>query len=218
MLAYLRIASNHQNSHVMHETIAAIVMRDNVRNQRAPLTNVHYRIAEVANVLGEIYAREFTSLTRTLNDANSIATKYHEAAFDNTAAGQLEHSSQSSQRHASKLISSVGTNYSEITVAIQMLGCSGIQVPRDIIACNAAVFHTLAQHFHAANPSIVEDAFDRLQHIVKQVWTLVNTLAFSNLFRFVDPKHPISIPTSDDAIFVPHIPHIHLKEEAAPAP
>ena len=223
MLAYLRTIAGQQSPNVMHERIATIVIRDNVRNKRAPLTNVHYHdSAEVAAVLAEIYAREFTSLVHTLNHANSIASKYHEAAFDNTDAyidvGQVEHSPQSTademtaeQRHASKLLSGMGTNYSEIMVAIQMLGCSSIQAPRDIIACNAAMFESLAQHFHTADPSIVEDAFDRLHHIVKQVWTLVNTLAFSNLFRFVDPKHPISIPTSNDAIFVPYIPTAHCE-------
>ena len=218
MLAHLRTATHQQESRdVIHGKNIAIVMRDNVRNERPPLTNVNYHDTEVAHALGEIYAREFASLIQNLNQANAIAAKYHEAAFDNTDAYiDVGHSQQTNsnemtaeQRHASKLLSRVGTNYSEIHMAIRMLGCDNIQAPRDIITCGNTVIEELAHHFHATaatNPSIIEDAFDRLRHIVKHVWDLVNTLALSNLFRFADSIRPIIIATSDDAIFIPHIP------------
>ena len=228
MLAYIRTISSQQMAHVnnkqaLRESVA-IVMRNNVRNhQRAPLTDIDYRSAEsaeVAGALAEIYMREFACLVNTLNQANAIAARYHESVFDNTddylGLGQSQSSPDemtSDQRHAGKLLLSVGKNYSEIGMAIRMLGCSTIHVPRDILACEDAVIEVLAQHFHAtaaANPSFVEDAFDRLHHIVKQVWSLTNTLALANLFRFAESTRPIFIATSDDAIFIPHIPTRHL--------
>jgi hypothetical protein len=66
------------------------------------------------------------------------------------------------------------------------------------------------------NPSVAEDAFDRLNHVSKKVWSLVNMLAFSNLFRFADPKQPICIPNQDDAIFIPHIPTKIQPEQPEP--
>jgi len=225
MLAYIRNTSRQQMLHVnnkqsLRESVATI-MRNNVRNhQRAPLTDIDYRDSEVAGALAEIYMREFACLVHTLNQANSIAARYHESVFDNTddylGLGQSQSSPDemtSDQRHAGKLLLSVGNNYSEIGMAIRMLGCGSIHAPRDIIACDDAVIDVLAQHFHAtaaAIPSIVEDAFDRLHHIVKQVWSLTNTLALANLFRFAEPTRPMFIATSDDAIFIPHIPTRHL--------
>ena len=76
---------------------------------------------------------------------------------------------------------------------------------RDVMECNIARMGTVAQQFQL-HSSVTEDAFDRLQHIAKHVWSLVNMLAFSNLFRFADPSQPINLPNQDDAIFIPYIP------------
>ena len=221
MLAYLRTDEGRQRSHVnneqaIHERVSS-VMCNNVRKQQAPLTSIDYRCTEnpeITSALAEIYIREFACLANTLNQINTIAARYHEHAFDNTddytGTGQSQTSPDemtSDQRHAGKLLLSMGSNYSEISTAIRMLGCEGIRIVRDIISCDVRVIEVLAQHFRAADPCIIEDAFDRLQHIVKQVWSLTNKLALANLFRFADSTPRLGlIATSNDAIFIPHIP------------
>jgi hypothetical protein len=213
MLAYLRTNANKQP---LQEDVASI-MRDNVRNQRATLAGIDHRSAErtdVAGVLAEIYKHEFVCLSNNLAYANTIASRYHESAFDNTddynGVGQSQTSPDemtSEQLHASRLLRMVGTNYSEISMAIRMLECDSIHIPRDIVACDDSVIRVLAQHFHTAtNPSIAEDAFDRLHHSVKQVWNLINTMAFANLFRFAASSPTMFIASSDDSILIPHIP------------
>lgn len=226
MLAHIRTATSRKQppqdpqDHHPNDECTAIVMRvrDNVRNQRVPLADIDYRRdARFAHVLAETYMREFASLVKCLNQVNVIAAKYHEHAFDNTndyiiGLGQSQSSPDEmtvEQQHASKILFSVGNSYSEITVAIRMLGCGSIHAPRDVVACDDALIESLAQHFHTADQCVIEDAFDRLHHIVSHVWKLVNTLAMANLFRFADSTHPIFIATSDDAIFVPHIPTRH---------
>jgi hypothetical protein len=136
---------------------------------------------------------------------------YHEHAFDNTDAyiegeGQRQlqtHEMTTEQRHASQLLLGVGNNYSEINVALKTLECSITM--RHVMVCDAAVAGAVAKQFQN-DPSLAEDAFDRLNHITKQVWSMVNMLAFSNLFRFADPAHPIRIANPEDSIFIPHIP------------
>jgi len=85
-------------------------------------------------------------------------------------------------------------------VALKMLECEIAM--RDIMACDTAVALALAKQFQT-DPRVPEDAFDRLNHITKQVWSLVNMLAFSNLFRFADH---IVLPNPEDSIFIPYIP------------
>ena len=167
---------------------------------------------EFAAPLAEIYMREFACMLQTLKQVNWIASKYHEHAFDNTDAyiegqgqGQRQlqtHEMTAEQRHASQLLLGVGNNYSEINVALKTLD---IITMRDVMGCDASKIEILAKQFQN-DPSLAEDAFDRLNHITKQVWSLVNLLAFSNLFRFADPAHPIAIANPEDSIFIPHIP------------
>jgi hypothetical protein len=107
------------------------------------------------------------------------------------------------QRHSSQILLGVGNNYSEINVALRMLEC-GISM-RDVMECKDAAIETVARQFQN-DSCIPEDAFDRLHHITKNVWSMVNMLAFSNLFRFADPTQPILIANPDDSIFIPHIP------------
>ena len=214
MFAHLRVRVKEQETQETQEMLnhLATNMRDNVRNQRSPLNHIdNHNHPEIADPLAEIYMREFACLLQTMKQVNHIASRYHEHAFDNTDAyiGQ-EPDFQSNpnamtaeQRHASQLLLGVGNNYSEINVALKMLGC-GILI-RDIDECDEAKIGIVAQQF-GINPSVAEDAFDRLCHMTKQVWSLVNMLAFSNLFRFADPKQPIFIANPEDAIFIPHIP------------
>jgi hypothetical protein len=172
---------------------------------------------EFAAPLAEIYMREFACTLQTLKQVNWIATKYHEDAFDNTDAYiegerpiQLSpHEMTTEQRHASQILLGVGNNYSEINVALKMLEFD-ISM-RDVMECDAAKIEILAQKFQS-DSCVPEDAFERLQHITRQVWSLVNLLAFSNLFRFADPAQPILIANPDDAIFIPHIPHIPMQQ------
>ena len=180
---------------------------------------------ELAAPLAEIHMREFACMLQTLKQVNWIASKYHEHAFDNTDAyiegqggqggqGQRQrqlqtHEMTAEQRHASQLLLGVGNNYSEINVALKTLACDITM--RDVMGCDASKINVLAKQFQN-DPSLAEDAFDRLNHITKQVWSLVNMLAFSNLFRFADPAHPIAIANPEDSIFIPHIPHIPMQQ------
>ena len=193
----------------------ATKMRDNVCNQLPSLTGFDPSNAEVAAILAEIHMREFACTLRTLNQVSRIAARYHEHAFDNVDAyidtgrgvqpAQLSpHEMTAEQRHASQILFGVGKNHSEINVALKMLECGDIAI-RDIMECDVAKMELVAKQFQV-NPPVAEDAFDRLQHITQQVWSLVNMLAFSNLFRFVDPGQPINLPNQDDAIFIPYIP------------
>lgn len=210
MFAYLR--SQHYQSYSTAECpntalYVATKMRENVRNQRSPLTDIDP--PKYTKELAEIYMREFECTCQTLKQVNTIASRYHEHAFDNTdsyiddAQQKLPHEMTAEQRHASQLLLGVGNSYSEINTAIRMLEC-GILL-RDVMECDSAKIAIVAQQFQI-NPVIMEDAFNRLYHITQQVWSLVNMLALSNLFRFADPTQHICIPNQNDAIFIPYIP------------
>ena len=188
-------------------------MRDSVRRQMHPLIQIdQHHNPEFAAPLAEIYMREFACMLQTLKQVNWIASKYHEHAFDNTdayiehAAPQTQappHEMTTEQRHASQILFGVGKNYSEINVALKMLACDIMM--RDVMECKEAVAGAVAKQFQTDSRA-PEDAFDRLHHITKQVWSLVNLLAFSNLFRFADPAQPILIANPEDSIFIPYIP------------
>ena len=208
---FARLRSNQANQanqdHLMH---LATTMRDSVRRHMHPLIQIDQRNhPEFAAPLAEIYMREFACTLQTLKQVNWIASKYHEHAFDNTDSyiegerpiQQLSpHEMTTEQRHASQILLGVGNNYSEINVALKMLEFD-ISM-RDITVCDTAKIEILAQKFQN-DPCVPEDAFERLQHITRQVWSLVNLLAFSNLFRFADH---IVLPNPEDSIFIPYIP------------
>ena len=203
-------------------TRLATTMRDSVRRQMHPLIQIdQHDHPELAAPLAEIYMREFACTLQTLKQVNWIASKYHEHEFDNMDAyieGQRPiqlspHEMTADQRHASQLLLGVGNNYSEINVALKMLDCN-VSL-RDVMVCDATAVNALARKFQN-DLSVPEDAFDRLHHITKQVWSLVNMLAFSNLFRFADPAHPIAIANPDDSIFIPHIPIARQAEKVQP--
>jgi len=187
-----------------HATVATN-MRDHCRNQRPLLTGLDLSNPTVAGTLAEIYMREFACMLQTLKQVNWIASKYHEHAFDNTDAyieGQIPlqtHEMTTEQRHAAQLLLGVGNNYSEINVALRILDSGSFQAAME---CSPEMCAKLSQQF-SANASMAEDAFDRLNHITKQVWSLVNLLALSNLFRFADH---IVLPNPEDSIFIPYIP------------
>ena len=207
-------------------------MRDNMRANVSPLTGLDASNHDVSRILGEIYIREFACAMQTLAQVHGIACRYHEHAFDNTAAYiglrfvQLPpHEMTGEQRHASQLLLGVGQSHSEVNAALNSIGLSRkdvmyMTVPATVSGislcmqdCEVGKMKFMACLFED-NPSAAEDAFDRLNHVSKKVWSLVNMLAFSNLFRFADPKQPICIPNQDDAIFIPHIPtKIHPQPE-----
>jgi hypothetical protein len=219
---FARLRSNQANQdRLMH---LATTMRDCVRRHMHPLIQIdQHNHPEFAAPLAEIYMREFACTLQTLNQVNWIASKYHEHAFDNTDAYiegerpiQLSpHEMTTEQRHASQILLGVGNNYSEINVALKMLEFD-ISM-RDVMGCDAAVTNALAQKFQS-DSCVPEDAFERLQYITRQVWSLVNMLAFSNLFRFADPAQPILIANPDDAIFIPHIPMQQTPVQQTPEP
>ena len=226
MFAYLRSQQAKQDQQALLTRLAT-TMRHAVRSQMHPLIQISLiqidqdNNPELAAPLAEIHMREFACTLQTLKQVNWIASKYHEHAFDNTDAyiegqgqGQRQrqlqtHEMTAEQRHASQLLLGVGNNYSEINVALKTLACDITM--RDVMGCDASKINVLAKQFQN-DPSLAEDAFDRLNHITKQVWSLVNLLAFSNLFRFADPAHPIAIPNPEDSIFIPHIPHIPMQQ------
>ena len=208
MFAYLRSSSSTESNAAALSI--AIEMRNNVRNQVSPLTGVDYSNPEVVDILADIWLREFACTLNTLQQVNQVATRYHEHAFDNTdtyiqqdvqPAQLAPHEMTAEQRHASQLLLGVGRNHTEVNAALRYIALTA----RDVTDHNVASMRILAQQFQE-NQSVAEDAFDRLQHVTKQVWSLVNMLAFSNLFRFADPRQPICIPNQDDAIFIPFIP------------
>jgi hypothetical protein len=221
MFAYLRSKNAVLAKYQFLPKHIATQMRDNVRNQTPPLTGFDPSNANIAGILAEIHMRELACTLCALNQVSRIAGRYHEHAFDNTDAyidtdrvqpAQLfPHEMTAEQRHASQILFGVGKNHSEINLALKMLECGDIAM-RDIMECDVAKMEIVAHQFQV-NPSVAEDAFDCLQHITKQVWSLVNMLAFSNLFRFADPSQPINLPNQDDAIFIPYIPIARHEEE-----
>ena len=210
MFAHLRINPEAKYRVITHDIAAK--MRDRVRTQTPLLTGIDSSKDDVANILAEIYMREFGCAIRTLQQVNYVAGRYHEHAFDNTDAYIIQdqdqdqmpmqsHEMNAEQRHAAQLLLGVGNSYSGINTALRMLDVS----LNSVMDCNSETRVKLSQQF-SANAAVVEDAFDRLQHDAKQVWSLVNMLALSNLFRFADPRQPVCIPNQDDAIFIPYIP------------
>ena len=205
MFAYIR--SNPETKYTFMTTTVATNMRDHCRNQRPLLTGLNPSNPEFAGPLAEIYMREFACTMRTLKQVNLVASKYHEHAFDNTDAYiddeqpiQLSpHEMTAEQRHATQLLLGVGKSYSEINVALRILDSGSFQASME---CSPEMCAKLSQQF-SANASMAEDAFDRLNHMTKHVWSMVNLLAFSNLFRFVGH---IVLPNPEDSIFIPHIP------------
>ncbi len=181
-----------------------------MRANASPLTGLDASNHDVSRILGEIYIREFACAMQTLAQVHGIAGRYHEHAFDNLDTYTAQdvqpvqlppHEMTGEQRHASQVLLGVGQSHSEVNAALNSIGLSR----KDVMDCDVGKMKFMACLFED-NPSMAEDAFDRLQHVSKKVWSLVNMLAFSNLFRFADPKQPICIPNQDDAIFIPHIP------------
>jgi hypothetical protein len=209
MFAHIR--SNPGANHRFITTTVATNMRDHVRNQRPILSGLKPSDPTMADMLAEIYMREFACAIKTLQTVNCVAGRYHEHAFDNTDAyiedqdqgqGQVPvqtHEMNAEQRHAAQLLLGVGNSFSEINVTLRMIDASF----QSATECSQELRAKLSQHFRVGTP-FAEDAFDRLHHIVKQVWSLVNMLAFSNLFRFAD--HAMVLPTPDDSIFIPYVP------------
>ena len=218
MFAYLR--SNPEANYRFITQSIATNMRDHVRNQRPLLTGLDPSNANVAGMLADIYVREFACAIKTLNVANCVAGRYHEHAFDNTDTyieGQMptqSHEMNAEQRHAAQLLLGVGNSYSEINATLRMLDSrmlDGSVSFQSVTECNPEMRSKLSQQF-SADASFVEDAFDRLHHLVKQVWSLVNMLAFSNLFRFAD--YTMVLPTPEDSIFIPYIPIARQADQA----
>lgn len=191
----------------------ATKMRENVRNNVQSLTGVDASSKDVAEIIAEIHVREFACTLNVLNQVHGIASRYHEHAFDNTSdymeetyqtSSQLfPHEMTAEQRHASQILLGIGNSYSEVNVMLKILGCE--TSIKDILECDVAKMQIVAQQFQT-KPAFAEEMFDRLHNITKQVWSLVNMLAFSNLFRFADPRQPINMPHPDDSIFIPYIP------------
>lgn len=204
MFAYLR---SHKDSFL---GFVSNKMRTNVRANGSPLTGIDSSEPAVAEMLAEIYMREFACTMQTLSEVHEIAGRYHEHAFDNTDTYMEQevqpvqlapHEMTAEQRHASQVLLGVGQRHSEVNLALKNIGLSR----GDIVNHSTTKMKIIADQFQDSR-TVAEDAFERLNHVTKQVWSLVNMLAFSNLFRFADPRKPICIPNQDDAIFIPHIP------------
>jgi hypothetical protein len=208
MFAYLRSRDSVLSKYKFLLEFISKKMRTNVCANVSPLSGLDPSNDDVARMLAEIHMREFACIMKTLDQVHGIAARYHEYAFDNTDAYiglqfvQLPpHEMTGEQRHASRLLLGVGQSFSEINAALKSIGLSR----GDIMGHNSVKMSIVAEQFQNAR-IVAEDAFDCLHHMSKKVWSLVNMLAFSNLFRFADPRQPICIPNPDDAIFIPRIP------------
>ena len=213
MFAHLR-SNPGANYRFITESIAT-TMREHARNQRPLLTGLDPSNANVAGILAEIYMREFACTIKALQQVNYVASRYHEDAFDNADAyidGQMPtqtHEMNAEQRHAAQLLLGVGNCFSEVNAAIRALDAVSFQAVMD---CGLEMRAQLSQKF-SVDASFAEDALERVQHIAKQVWSLVNMLAFSNLFRFADPRQPMGLPNPEDSIFIPYVPTVRHEEE-----
>jgi hypothetical protein len=210
MFAHLR-SNPGANYRFITESIAT-TMREHARNQRPILTGLDPSNANIAGILAEIHLRELACAIQTLQQVNHVASRYHEHAFDNTDAyidGQAPTQTQemnAEQRHAAQLLLGVGNSFSEVNAAIRTLDVGSFPA---VVDCSPEMRAKLSQKF-SADASFAEDALERVQHIAKQVWSLVNMLAFSNLFRFADPRQPIGLPNQEDSIFIPYVPPARL--------
>lgn len=199
----------------------ATKMRENVRNNVQPLAGFDVSNADTAGVVAEIYMREFACTIGVLTQIHGIAACYHEHAFDNAndyiegmqqTSQMSPHQMTAEQRHASQILLGVGNGYSEVNMSLKNL--EGGMSMKDIVECDVAKMQIVAQQFQT-KPEFAEEMFDRLHHTTKHVWSLVNMIAFSNLFRFANPTKSICIPNQDDAIFIPYIP---TKSQSPPSP
>ena len=206
MFAHLR-SNPGANYRFITESIAT-TMREHARNKRPLLTGLDPSNANVAGILAEIHLRELACTIKTLQQVNHVAGRYHEHAFDNTDAYIEDrppvqtHEMNAEQRHAAQLLLGVGKSFSEVNAAIRALDAGSFQA---VMECSHEMRAKLSQKF-GVDASFAEDALDRVQHVAKQVWSLVNMLAFSNLFRFADPRQPMGLPNPEDSIFIPYIP------------
>ena len=206
MFAHLR-SNPGANYRIITESVAT-TMRGHARNQRPILTGLDPSNANIAGILAEIHLRELACAIQTLQQVNHVASRYHEHAFDNTDAyidGQAPTQTQemnAEQRHAAQLLLGVGNSFSEVNAAIRTLDAGSFQAVMD---CGVEMRAKLSQKF-SVDASFAEDALERVQHVAKQVWGLVNMLAFSNLFRFADPRQPMGLPNPEDSIFIPYVP------------
>lgn len=219
MFAHLRSKNAVLSKYQFLPKQIAMKMRENVRKNVKSLSEIDVSTPDAGGVIAEIYVREFACTLNVLNQVHGIASRYHEHAFDNTSDYMEEtyqtsqlfpHEMTAEQRHASQILLGIGNSYSEVNVMLKILGCE--TSIKDILECNVAKMQIVAQQFQT-KPAFAEEMFDRLHNITKQVWSLVNMIAFSNLFRFADPSQPINMPSQDDAIFIPYIPTKSLPDE-----
>lgn len=210
MFAHIRSNPGTKSNYRFITESIATNMREHARNQRPLLTGLDpsNANANIAGILAEIHLRELACAIKTLQQVNHVASRYHEHAFDNTDAyidGQAPTQTQemnAEQRHAVQLLLGVGNCFSEVNAAIRAIDAVSFQAVMD---CGLEMRAKLSQKFSADAP-FAEDALDRVQHVAKQVWGLVNMLAFSNLFRFADPRQPMGLPNPEDSIFIPYVP------------
>jgi len=218
MFAHLR--SNPGANYRFITKSVATNMRQHARNKRPLLTGLDPSNANIAGILAEIHLRELACTIKTLQQVNHVAGRYHEHAFDNTDAYIEDqtplqtHEMNAEQRHAAQLLLGVGNSFSEVNAAIRALDAGSFQA---VMECSPEMRAKLSQKF-SVDASFAEDALDRVQHVAKQVWSLVNMLAFSNLFRFADPRQPMGLPNQEDSIFIPYIPTARHGEEVQTLP
>ena len=214
MFAHLR-SNPGANYRIITESVAT-TMRGHARSNKRPLlTGLDPSNSNIAGILAEIHLRELACAIKTLQQVNHVAGRYHEHAFDNTDAyidGQVPtqtHEMNAEQRHAAQLLLGVGNCFSEVNAAIRAIDAGSFQA---VMECSHEMRAKLSQKFGVDAP-FAEDALDRVQHVAKQVWSLVNMLAFSNLFRFADPRQPMGLPNPEDSIFIPYVPTARHAEQ-----
>jgi hypothetical protein len=149
-----------------------------------------------SNVLAEIFINECASTISILNQVRIVSSLYVNYSFDSKNIETiLPDEMTTEQRHSYQILLATSKLNQEIEALLEPINITQTDVSN-------LEFILVEQFFKKNNP---HDSFDQLHHITKHAWSIVNMLAFSNLFRFSNPIY-LSIPTPDDSIFIPHGP------------
>lgn len=185
-----------------------IKIRANVKQGKLPLSDIETDETGDINVaaLAEIMLKELRFCRRTISFINSVTTKFHQSAFDNTdryidnsedLESQMEEEAEeeeemtSEQNHSARLLSSSNDILCKFITLCTSLGIRTLALA-DLDECTAATDSTLFAAIHesleslSSSPSTetISTPFETLCSISRAAWQMMNVLAFSNLYRY----------------------------------
>ena len=191
-----------------------IKIRANVKQGKLPLSDIETDETGDINVaaLAEIMLKELRFCRRTISFINSVTTKFHQSAFDNTdryididnsedLESQMESEAEeeeaeeeemtSEQNHSARLLSSSNDIRCKFITLCTSLGIRTLALA-DLDECTAATDSTLFAAIHesleslSSSPSTetISTPFETLCSISRAAWQMMNVLAFSNLYRY----------------------------------